>query len=66
MITIILLYCHLKSLWSNFCELEENYISLTAPKKKIIIKGNELSLNKILEQELLIIGKFKSIEVIDE
>lgn len=56
---------HIKN-YLRLISLEKNYISLSAPKKKLIIKGTNLNLNKILDQELLIIGEFNSIEVINE
>ena len=46
--------------------LENNYISISIPNKKLLIKGNNLSLIKILDLELLITGEFNSIEVINE
>lgn len=56
---------HIKN-YLRLISLEKNFISLSAPKKKLIIKGTNLNLNKILDQELLIIGEFNSIEVINE
>ena len=52
--------------YQRLVTLENNYISLYTNKKKIIIKGKNMNLNKILYKELLIIGEFVSIEVIDE
>ena len=52
--------------YQRLVTLENNYISLYTNKKKIIIKGKNMNLNKILDKELLIIGEFVSIEVIDE
>ena len=52
--------------YQRLVTLENNYISLYTNKKKIIIKGKNINLNKILDKELLIIGEFVSIEVIDE
>lgn len=46
--------------------LEDNYISLITNKNKIIIKGENLLVVKILDNELLIKGKIINIEVIDE
>ena len=46
--------------------LEENYISIITSKKKIIINGEQLRLKKILDNELLIKGIVKKIEVLDE
>lgn len=43
--------------------LEDNRISIKYKKGMIIIKGENLSVNKLLENEMLIIGKIKSIEL---
>ena len=58
-------YIHIKN-YLRLISLENNYISLTSPHKKLLIKGTNLSLKKILDQELLITGEFNSIEVINE
>ena len=42
--------------------LEDNRISVKYSNGTIIIKGNNLSINKLLEQEMLITGDIKSIE----
>lgn len=52
--------------YKKLLSLEENYISVLLEKKKIIIKGSNLLLIKILDNELLIKGNIKNIEVIDE
>ena len=52
--------------YSKIISLEENYISIIANEKKILIKGNNLVLKKILDNELLIKGKINSIEVVNE
>ena len=52
--------------YQRLVTIEKNNISLNTNKKKIIIKGKNMILNKILDKELLIIGEFVSIEVIDE
>lgn len=52
--------------YKKLLSIEENYISVLLEKKKIIIKGSNLFLIKILDNELLIKGNIKSIEVIDE
>lgn len=52
--------------YKKILSLEENYISILLEKKKLIIKGSNLFLIKILDNELLIKGNIKSIEVIDE
>lgn len=52
--------------YTRIISIEKNYISLYSAKKKIIIKGKNLTLKKILDYELLIIGDFNNIEVINE
>lgn len=52
--------------YKKIISLEENYISILTKDKKIIIKGEKLHLLKILENELLIKGSLKSIEVVDD
>ena len=52
----------------NFKEiviLEDNKIVILSPNGKVIIKGSNLSINKLLDRELLITGKFNSIELGD-
>lgn len=51
--------------YENIISLEDSFISLLTTDNKIIIKGKNLVLLKILEKELLIKGKLKSLEVID-
>lgn len=46
--------------------LEDNYISLLSQNKKVNIKGNNLVLNKLLDNELLIKGNISNIEVLDD
>lgn len=46
--------------------LEDNYISLLSQNKKVNIKGNNLVLNKLLNNELLIKGNISNIEVLDD
>ena len=52
--------------YSKIISLEENYISIIANEKKILIKGNNLVLKKILDNELIIKGIINSIEVVNE
>ena len=52
--------------YTRIISIENNYISLYSTKKKIIIKGKNLTLKKILDYELLIVGDFNNIEVINE
>ncbi len=42
--------------------LEDNRISIKYQNGTLIIKGNHLSINKMLDQEILITGDVKSIE----
>ena len=56
---------HIKN-YTRIISLEKNYISLYASNKKIIMKGNNLKLNKILNDEILIIGEITAIEVKNE
>ncbi len=46
--------------------LEDNYISLLSINKKINIKGNNLVLSKLVDNELLIKGNISNIEVLDD
>lgn len=46
--------------------LENNYISFTTKQKRINIIGENLSLKKILQAEILLFGKINKIEVKDE
>ena len=43
--------------------IETERICVLSKLKKIIIKGNNLTLNKLLENEVLISGDIKSIEL---
>lgn len=43
--------------------LEDEYISLITKKGKVTIKGHNLCLNKLLDNEILISGSVTSIEV---
>ncbi len=43
--------------------LEDNRISLKYQEGMIIIKGNNLSVNKLLDNEILITGEIKSVEL---
>lgn len=43
--------------------LEDKKIVIISPYNKIIIKGEKLSINKLLEDEILISGNFNSIEL---
>ena len=52
--------------YKNIISLEDNYISVLTDDTKIIINGENLHLIKILENELLIKGTIKKIEVVDD
>lgn len=52
--------------YTKIISLEDTFISVLTNNKKIIVKGKNLILLKILEYELLIKGELKSLEVIDE
>ena len=52
--------------YKKIISMEESNISLSTNDNEIIIRGERLSLLKILENELLIRGKIKKVEVVDE
>lgn len=52
--------------YKRLLSLEDNYISIVTSKKKIIIKGMNLSLKRIEEEELLVEGTIQEVEVLDE
>ena len=52
--------------YEKLISIEKEYISVKYKNQIIRIKGEELKLKKILEYELLIIGKIKILEVVDE
>lgn len=52
--------------FKRIISLENNYISFLSTNKKIIIEGNNLVLNKLLDKEILIKGNINKIEVINE
>ncbi len=49
--------------FTRIITLEENYVSFQSYHKKIIIEGNRLALQKLLEKEMLISGNITKIEV---
>lgn len=49
--------------YSKIISLEDNRISFLTDKGKIVIKGNNLTLNKLLDDEILISGDVSNIEV---
>ena len=52
--------------FNKIITLEDNYISLLSINKKINIKGLNLILVKLLDNELLIKGTITSIEVLND
>ncbi len=52
--------------FNKIITLEDNYISLLSKNKKINIKGKDLVLLKLLDNELLIKGNILSIEVLND
>ena len=52
--------------YKRLISLEDDYISIITSKKRINIKGLNLSLRRIQQEELLIEGTIKEIEVLDE
>lgn len=49
--------------YKRIITLEDNYISFYSPNNKISITGNNLSLIKLLDKEMLIKGTITKIEV---
>lgn len=43
--------------------LEEERVSFSTEKGRIVIKGNHLTLNKLLDKEILVSGNVSNIEV---
>ena len=52
--------------YKRIITLEDNYISFYSPKNKISITGINLSLVKLLDNEMLIKGTITKIEVSNE
>ncbi len=52
--------------YTRLITIENNYVSLYINNKKIIIKGKELILKKLLDNELLLNGKVTSLEVVND
>lgn len=50
--------------YTNINYMEDSKISLDYYEKKLLIKGNNLSVKKLLESEILITGSIISIEFI--
>lgn len=51
--------------YKKILSLDEEYISVITDNKKINIKGDKLTPQKLLDDEILIIGKIKNIEVVN-
>ena len=52
--------------YTRLITMENNYVSLYINNKKIIIKGKELILKKLLDNELLLNGEVTSLEVVND
>ena len=52
--------------YTRLITIENNYVSLYKNNKKIIIKGKELILKKLLDNELLLNGEVTSLEVVND
>lgn len=52
--------------YKRIISLEDNYISIQSTHKKVSIYGNNLVLNKLLDNEMLLTGNISKIEVINE
>ena len=52
--------------YKRLISLEENYISFSTKYKKIMIRGNRLILQRIVEFDAIISGDIHMIEVQDE
>ena len=49
--------------YDNILEIKDKEITLVKDKKIIVIKGNNLKLNKLLDKEVLITGIINKIEL---
>ncbi len=47
--------------YQEIITLEENRISISSSYKIVSIKGNHLTINKLLDNEILITGEFKEV-----
>ena len=52
--------------YTNINYMKDDKISLNYYSKKILIKGNNLSVKKLLESEILISGSILSIEFLND
>lgn len=64
-LTITDKYIHIKN-YQRLISLENNFISFTTTSKKLNIKGINFTPNKLLDNEIVIKGEIKYIEVINE
>lgn len=49
--------------YKEVLSLEDERISFSTEKGRVIVKGDQLTLNKLLDREVLISGRTKDIEV---
>lgn len=61
-ITIFLDRVHIVN-YQEILSLEENRISVEYPNGRLVIKGNQLTVNRLLDKEILIFGKVLEIEM---
>ncbi len=47
--------------YQDIITLEENRITVSSTRKMIIIKGNHLSITKLLDNEIVITGEYKEV-----
>lgn len=52
--------------FNRIITLEDNYISILSSNKKINLKGSNLILLKLVDNELLVKGNITSIEVLND
>lgn len=51
--------------YSKILSLENDRVSILLNKKRIIFKGNNFALNKLLDDEVLIFGEVNGVEIND-
>lgn len=61
-VTIFLDRVHIVN-YQEILSLEENRISVEYPNGRLVIKGNQLTVNRLLDKEILIFGKVLEIEM---
>ncbi len=49
--------------YSELLSMSEERVSITSATGRIVIRGEGLSVKKLLNREILIVGKFSSIEM---